>query len=937
MLLVGTPKYLTRQRDEKTVAACRPAPWCRLLVIVNISLGRTWLVLLLWFGCQQSPEPTRVANSVLPARATATEVLFAGCERVLVGPRCEVAPESTLTLWSQVTFDELRVLLDGRPVVVSDRVVADGYQATLPVTAQAQLLELSQAGAPLLRLSFAPVPPDPVLDEAKRARDAGDYARALELLTRLEAGGSLSGLLARGVAARVHLRTGQVERAAELLGQTTVRLFELGQLSEASRDLFAHLYILLHRLHRIEDAEALLSQFRARAASYPLGRVLVDEHVGMLSASSGQTSEALRAYALAERGYERLGQTVDSRRVQQNSIGISSDMGQVARAYELHSRLLPPPPNEHPCTQAELYIKQSWLGMLRLEDGDLNDPAIIPAAFAEAERWLAPCGDPELRVSQLVNRGLYALERGDIPSAREASNALALLPGRSVYLEGWALELRGRIALAERRLDAAHAAFQEQHALGRASASLDARLRALSGLSEVAQARGRDEQAMQHLDAALEVLARAQRLAPLGPLGHSHYAARRKAAERLVELLVARGKSQRAFDVALSAYGAAVSSQARSRDLDHLDPDAARRIRESLGEYRRRRAELDAALQADWQVTSRERKVRQAARGAELAELNRLLDETSRVLASGGDRAALPAPEPGEYWLLLLPVREQWLAFGSDGDRVTVHRRGPISDGIADDTAGATHPLLEPFRAELLQAQRIVLLPAGAARHFRFESWRLDGAPLGARGLVFSAGLPRAASNTTAMAANTSRAGAIIDPRGDLPFARREGALVRAALGLHADQLLEGERATPASVLALFETADHVHFAGHARGPDEPGGAALLLGRGGAVEAWEFFGLSRVPRQVVLSACSSGVGDRDSFGAGWNLAQALLGAGAEWVVGPSGVITDDAAWAVQERLYRELQKTASLPDAFWNAQQSQQQSASGAVFRLFRR
>jgi tetratricopeptide (TPR) repeat protein len=936
---------------------------------VGSSHGRIGFALLLWLGCNQSPDqqspdqqspdqqspqprqgaqsqsqsqqPALVANAVLPAQP-APEVLFAGCERVLTGPRCELLPGSALTLWSSVTFDGLRVLIDGQGVWVEDRVVADGYQATLPLTAQAQVLELRRAETPLLRLSLGPVPPDAALDEARRARDTGDYPRALELAAEVAAHGSaLSALLARGIEARVLLRTGRVEQAAELLGQTTPQLFELGQLSEASRDLFAHVYILLYRLHRIDTAQSLLSTYRARAASYPLGRMLADEHEGMLRSSTGQMSDALRAYALAERGFERLGQSVDARRVQQNRIGILSDMGQIARAYELHARLLPPPADEHPCTKAELYIKQSWLGLLRAEDGELEDPAIIPAAFAEAERWLTPCGDPELHVSQLVNRGLYALERADLAAARIASQALAALPGRSAYLEGWALELRGRIALGERRLDTAYAAFQEQHALGRASASLDARLRALSGLAEVAQARGRDEQAMRHLEEALTLLEQAQRLAPLGPLGHSHYAARRKAAESLVELLVARGKSQRAFEVALSAYGAAVSSQARSRDLEQMDGAAAAQIRASLGEYRRRRAQLDAALQTDWQVTSRERKVRQAARGAELAELNRLLDETSRVLASGGPRTA-PAPQPGEYWLLFFPVREQWLVFGNDGSRITVQRHGPIADDAADDmgddTARATHPLLAPFRAELLRARRIVLLPAGAARHFRFESWPLDGAPLGARGLVFSAGLPGAASNTPEKpgAATPSRAGAIIDPRGDLPFARKEGALIRAALGLRADQLLEGERATPASVLALFETADHVHFAGHARGPDEPGGAALLLGRGGAVEAWEFFGLSRVPRQVVLSACSSGVGDRDSFGAGWNLAQALLGAGAQWVVGPSGVIADETALAVQGRLYRELQKTASLPDAFWNAQQGQGQS-DGAVFRLFRR
>jgi hypothetical protein len=274
--------------------------------------------------------------------------------------------------------------------------------------------------------------------------------------------------------------------------------------------------------------------------------------------------------------------------------------------------------------------------------------------------------------------------------------------------------------------------------------------------------------------------------------------------------------------------------------------------------------------------------------------------------------------------------------FGADASDVLVQRLSAAPGDDARLEPAATHPVLQPFEAQLLAAENIVLLPAGASRHWGFESWRLAGEPLAWRRLAFSAGLDRGPTHPE-LPLPPSRASLIVDPRGDLPFARREGSIVQAALGIAESRTLAGERATLASLLELFETSDHVHFAGHARGPDEPGGAALLLAGGASLEAWELFGLSNVPRQVVLSACSSGAGSRASLGAGWSLAQALLGAGAQWVIGPSGVLADGAAFAAQADLYRELVPGVALSQAFWRAQRRSEPRLGGAPFRLFTR
>jgi CHAT domain-containing protein len=239
-------------------------------------------------------------------------------------------------------------------------------------------------------------------------------------------------------------------------------------------------------------------------------------------------------------------------------------------------------------------------------------------------------------------------------------------------------------------------------------------------------------------------------------------------------------------------------------------------------------------------------------------------------------------------------------------------------------------PLLKPFARALAQARRIVILAGGASRAWPFERWRSGGEPLAQRHLAFGAGL---AGTRAAPSSSANEVHVIADPTLDLPFARREGAMIREVLRLPQSQLLLGKDASVGNTLAAFARADVLHFAGHARAPQAAAEPALLLSNESELEAWEFFGLGRVPRHIVLSACDAGRTRSEDIGAGWGLAQVLLAAGATSVVAPIAPLADGDAFAFQEHFYTALAGGATFEAAFWHAQRSAGRGAP--VVRLF--
>lgn len=931
----------------KSLAVPSASPHLELGMGGGTLITRVFLVVLALSCWGEAPPGARDTSSTARGRALTPSVsaephtapLYSGCRRVRAGPICEIERGAGLTLWMPSSFRGYRLMQGEVEVMAGERAVAGGYQVRITVDAEQGELSLRERrtgqGVKVWHLALAFHQPSAAVDRANAAKDAGEFEQALALAETVKREGSpLESALAEGIQARVYLRQGRAADASELLLRSSEQLLAQGQVSELARDVFARLFILLQRTHELDAARAWLARFREPLSSYPLGRALLGDHEGMLRASAGESVAALQYYREAGRQYARLGEEAHARRAQKEQVGLLSDIGQTVAASALQRALLDPAVDEPDCAQAQLYTLHAWLTLLELEEGQLEHALMLPKQLDDSEAWARRCGDPEILLTGVVNRGLWALGQRDWVSARKASTELRTLPqSQNPELRAWVSELEGRFALARKQYRQARSHFEAERLIGQSSGRLDPELRGLLGLAKIELGRGRLRAGEQILHDAIAVLDRAEHWAPFGPVLHSQFASRQRAARELVQTLVLRKNDAEAYRVGLAAYRSALGIQARQSRIEGWPAAARQRWQELLGEFAQRRRALDELAQGDWKLSAAELEVSAAQREAERRNLESLLQRAAEVVPGSQRTRALPAPGSGEYWLLVLPTPAGsdpgWIALGTDGREVRSARL-LLSELAPAQPEAPTHPLLVAFEAPILRSKSVVLLFAGAARSWPVERWKLRGEPFSARQLAFGAALARTEASPAQVSGGVSSI--IANPRNDLPYSEQEGELAARLLGVSRDRWLVGPRATASNLLSQLESSDFLHFAGHARSSGEEG-AALLLAGGSELLPWELFGLRSVPREVVLSACYAAASESPSVGVGWGFAQALLAIGAQSVIAPVEALDDRQALVVQQRFYKGIQQGLSFRDAFWRAQL--EEATERATFRLF--
>ncbi|HTS00982.1 MAG TPA: CHAT domain-containing tetratricopeptide repeat protein, partial [Thermoanaerobaculia bacterium] len=185
-----------------------------------------------------------------------------------------------------------------------------------------------------------------------------------------------------------------------------------------------------------------------------------------------------------------------------------------------------------------------------------------------------------------------------------------------------------------------------------------------------------------------------------------------------------------------------------------------------------------------------------------------------------------------------------------------------------------------------------------------------------------------------------------VPPRGSglerLAGARREGALVAAHFPESRRDVLTGAAATEAAVKSRSGGREVLHFATHGLVSDRrPLDSALLLAEGegedGYLRADEIFGLVLHADLVVLSGCSTGLGEVTGEGI-LGLTRAFLYAGTPSVVVSQWDVDDRATTFLMDRFYANLQaghgKAEALRAAQLEAQRRFRDPALWAGFEL---
>jgi hypothetical protein len=212
--------------------------------------------------------------------------------------------------------------------------------------------------------------------------------------------------------------------------------------------------------------------------------------------------------------------------------------------------------------------------------------------------------------------------------------------------------------------------------------------------------------------------------------------------------------------------------------------------------------------------------------------------------------------------------------------------------------------LVRAFAERIRRAREIRIVPYGVLRSVDFHALPFD------QGLLVDHAFVRYGIDVDVdVKPDGSRAAlVVVDPRGDLPGARHEGAWVRDRLRAHYESVsvLSGSEATLSRMRVALSDVSWFHFAGHGKATalGATPSAELILADGTALEAGDIFALPRVPETVVLAGCETGVDDAHAA-FGWGMAQAFVVRGASRVIATQRAITDETAASFVRAAYAD--------------------------------
>jgi tetratricopeptide (TPR) repeat protein len=594
------------------------------------------------------------------------------------------------------------------------------------------------------------------------------------------------------------------------------------------------------------------------------------------------------------------------------------------------------------CEWAEMLTNQAWTLLQAGEAGeDRRDPLPL---LEEARRTFAGggCSRPgERRLNFLLDLTLARLQDDQLPLARASLSATRQLRRFATPLQRlWLLELSARLDLAAHRPADALRRYEQLAKEAAVLSSPESQWGAAYGRARCFREMGR-------LDDALDAFAEAERMLdaqslqiPLQEGRNSFLAQRKGATARHLELLLAQGNTTEALAVARRSRSRVLGQLVHGDRLAHLKAAEQQGWDQALAEYAGLRAALDQNAGSDWQLPADQLSGVRAAREAQREQVEAVLDRAFAVLGESRLRAtALPPLRDGEVLLAYYPLPKGWLGFAAVAGQPVVVHRFDLPESVQSDLPALAARLLAPFRAQLLQARRVRVLPYGILRMVDFHALPFEGRVLIAvRPVVYGLDLDTPSGKQP----SGRRALVVANPLEDLPAADREARDVERALHDQrprwSAQVLRGPDASVHAVLRALPSVDLLHYAGH----------GIFSGFGGWESELPLAGSTRLtlsdlltlrtPSWVVLSGCETGRSSQEAPAEELSLAHAFLLGGSRAVIAATRPVGDSAARGFFAPFYRRWSAEPDLAALLRDAQlawRRRDPHADWASFRLF--
>jgi tetratricopeptide (TPR) repeat protein len=543
-----------------------------------------------------------------------------------------------------------------------------------------------------------------------------------------------------------------------------------------------------------------------------------------------------------------------------------------------------------PIDRAVFLSSSGWMQLLAILEGEselaLEEPR---RRFAEAAQIQQREGRPEYEANELVNLAYTELAAGRPKECRELlMRARELSPGVRSFAERFLELLEAEAVLQEGEGGAARSKFRQVVARARrdgGEGNTELVIRAFDGEGRAALAAGDRRGALAAWREALQVADRLAQRTRLREHRAPFLAGRRALEERTLKLAIEDGENEAAFVVADAIEARVLQALETSNQLDFLSAEQ-RATWDQLGErYLARREKLEAGTDREWLLEGTEREAYLRARDRQAKEVALAFDEAyahleralpPQVKSVASLEALQAALRPKEALLLasgdhLFFVDEHGLELTRGDARAILATKGAIG-----------HLYVVPGTSTSAWAVGPALDGGGSVSLLPYAGWLLSADPA------------RAAS---------SRALLVLDPTGDLPWARVEGNHVRARFA--GATVLEGANATRKRVLDALADAGIFHFAGHgAIDLQNPWDAHLLLAGRERITVSDVFLRRAAPALAVLSGCETGLSHTLAGREHVSIADAFLIAGARSVLATTEPLSDERAVRFIENFYR---------------------------------
>jgi hypothetical protein len=858
-----------------------PLPAVRLCPSLVLWLSSSFIVV---FGCERGPEKPSAPAPALPFG-------FAGCREITAERRCVFEPGESIRLFFPDTHADSLALQDAQHLTLVEKTeVPGGARLTVRVGQGARHALVASKGR-VARLALGARTPDPVLDRARKLRQDGDLAGAKELLGPLLTDPSPARRAqASSLAARIRLAERDIEGALAQLEQARTLAESAGLRRQAALNSLTIADTLSR--HRWDLASM-------RAALDRIAPDLVEDHLDATrqrAVAALMTGDLRSALALSQTCLEQAEQYhLPSFKLwtAQLRLQVLGELGRLAEGRALAESLRASAESD-PCEQARLASNAGWLELVASGDTE--------RAYAESMRAVAlyrsACPGRWDLQNALVNVALSELRRERWEQAGALLREATTLGEPAGWVAAWHADIEANLLLKKGDARAAEARYRELLQRTAVGAPIASRFRARVGLARALRARGKLREAADELARAEALLDEELLLIPLGEGRESFVGNRLDSARELVDVLLLLGEPAPALEVARQARARPLRLLALRDRIEALDAAARATWDRHVSSYLRGQSELTALQQGAWRVPIAELPAL-AEKSAQLARTTRAaMDAAYTVVRDDG--SPLPASPPGTLSLHYFPLPEGWVLFARlDGELRAVRLRSTSDTGVpSPDT------LLTDVSDLVERASTVRVVSYGALGDVDFHALPFASGMLSDRAIVVY-GMD--VHGRAREARPLERALVVINPRGDLPGASQEGAVIKSLFARAGAQAtwLEQAAASHERVSAALGTVDLFHFGGHGKAEGLLGlQSRLWLAGHDVLETAEVLALERVPQVVVLSACESARGATQSD-ANLGVAQAFILRGTRVVLAATRAIPDHTGVTLAKVLYAD--------------------------------